>query len=515
MAAKNEAKSVTWVDRFLNTIETVCNKLPPPAILFVVLFIIVAIIGAIMTSTGFSLINPATNKAVVSQNLFSKEGVTWLLSNLVKNFTGFAPLGLVITMTMAIGFCEEAGLLEAMLRGSMRNVPPNVVPYLVAFLGTCGNIASDTAMIVIPPLAALAYIGVGKHPVVGMMVGYAGAQAGFTANLLVAGTDSLLQGLTNQALDAFLGKAGLFAVDVTCNWYFMFVSTFLCALVIGWVSIHLIEPRFGKYEGEEAKEAIVAITPAEKTAMHRSAVAVLLYIALVVVGFKMQVLSKDGVTVVGSLMLKGLIPLLFFLFSIAGVVYGYSVGKFTKIKDVNAAMVKQMSGMGAYVVFCFFCGQFQGLFNWTKLGTLLAISGANFLKGIGFTGLPMCIAFILVTALINIFVSSGSAKWAILAPIFVPMFMLMGYHPGFAQLLYRLGDSPGNCFTPMSPYIWMILSVAQEKYMPDCAIGTLIANMIPIAIVLQFAWILMLIVWVMLGLPIGPGVGFHLPPGIL
>lgn len=515
MAAKNEAKSVTWVDRFLNTIETVCNKLPPPAILFVVLFIIVAIIGAIMTSTGFSLINPATNKAVVSQNLFSKEGVTWLLSNLVKNFTGFAPLGLVITMTMAIGFCEEAGLLEAMLRGSMRNVPPNVVPYLVAFLGTCGNIASDTAMIVIPPLAALAYIGVGKHPVVGMMVGYAGAQAGFTANLLVAGTDSLLQGLTNQALDAFLGKAGLFAVDVTCNWYFMFVSTFLCALVIGWVSIHLIEPRFGKYEGEEAKEAIVALTPAEKTAMHRSAVAVLLYIALVVVGFKMQVLSKDGVTVVGSLMLKGLIPLLFFLFSIAGVVYGYSVGKFTKIKDVNAAMVKQMSGMGAYVVFCFFCGQFQGLFNWTKLGTLLAISGANFLKGIGFTGLPMCSAFILVTALINIFVSSGSAKWAILAPIFVPMFMLMGYHPGFAQLLYRLGDSPGNCFTPMSPYIWMILSVAQEKYMPDCAIGTLIANMIPIAIVLQFAWILMLIVWVMLGLPIGPGVGFHLPPGIL
>ena len=515
MAAKNEAKSVTWVDRFLNTIETVCNKLPPPAILFVVLFIIVAIIGAIMTSTGFSLINPATNKAVVSQNLFSKEGVTWLLSNLVKNFTGFAPLGLVITMTMAIGFCEEAGLLEAMLRGSMRNVPPNVVPYLVAFLGTCGNIASDTAMIVIPPLAALAYIGVGKHPVVGMMVGYAGAQAGFTANLLVAGTDSLLQGLTNQALDAFLGKAGLFAVDVTCNWYFMFVSTFLCALVIGWVSIHLIEPRFGKYEGEEAKEAIVALTPAEKTAMHRSAVAVLLYIALVVVGFKMQVLSNDGVTVVGSLMLKGLIPLLFFLFSIAGVVYGYSVGKFTKIKDVNAAMVKQMSGMGAYVVFCFFCGQFQGLFNWTKLGTLLAISGANFLKGIGFTGLPMCIAFILVTALINIFVSSGSAKWAILAPIFVPMFMLMGYHPGFAQLLYRLGDSPGNCFTPMSPYIWMILSVAQEKYMPDCAIGTLIANMIPIAIVLQFAWILMLIVWVMLGLPIGPGVGFHLPPGIL
>ncbi|MDO5597992.1 MAG: AbgT family transporter [Acidaminococcus sp.] len=514
MVVKNAAKQ-TWVDRFLNTIETVCNKLPPPAILFVVLFLITAVIGAGLTSTGFSLTNPATGKAVVSQNLFSKAGVQWLLTNLVKNFTGFAPLGLVITMTMAIGFCEEAGFLEALLRGSMKNVPPNVVPYLVAFLGTCGNIASDTAMIVIPPLAAIVYIGVKKHPVVGMMVGYAGAQAGFTANLLVAGTDSLLQGLTNQAINAFLGKEGAFVVDVTCNWYFMFVSTFLCALVIGWVSVHIIEPRFPKYEGVETEEAKVDITPVEKKGIHRAALAMLLYVIIVIIGFKAQVLSKDGVTVVGSLMLKGLIPLLFFLFSIGGLTYGYSVGKFTKIKDVNAAMVKQMSGMGAYVVFCFFCGQFQGLFNWTKLGTLLAISGANFLKGIGFTGLPMCIAFILVTACINIFVSSGSAKWAILAPIFVPMFMLMGYHPGFAQLLYRLGDSPGNCFTPMSPYIWMILSVAQEKYMPDCAIGTLIANMIPIAIVLQIAWIIFLVVWVTLGLPIGPGVGLALPAGVL
>ena len=192
-----------------------------------------------------------------------------------------------------------------------------------------------------------------------------------------------------------------------------------------------------------------------------------------------------------------------------------STGKFNSIKSINGAMVKQMSGMGAYVVFCFFCGQFQGLFNWTQLGTLMAISGADFLKGVGFTGIPMCIAFILITAGVNIFVSSGSAKWAIFAPIFVPMFMLLGYHPGFAQLLYRLGDSPGNCFTPMSPYIWMILSVAQEKYMPNLAIGTLISNMIPIAIVLQIAWILFLIGWLALGLPIGPGVGTMLPPGIL
>ena len=178
-------------------------------------------------------------------------------------------------------------------------------------------------------------------------------------------------------------------------------------------------------------------------------------------------------------------------------------------------MVKQMSGMGAFVVFCFFCGQFQALFSWTHLGTLIAIAGADFLKSVGFTGLPMCVIFIIITSIVNIFMSSGSAKWAIFAPIFIPMFMLLGYHPGYTQLLYRLGDSPTNCFTPMNPYLWMILSVAQEKYMPKAAIGTLVSNLIPIAVVLQIVWILFLVLWMTLGLPIGPGVEMALPAGIL
>ena len=407
---------------------------------------------------------------------------------MVKNFTGFAPLGLVITMTLAIGFCEESGMLSALLRRSMKNVPPSLVPFIVAFLGVCGNIASDTAMVVIPPLAAVAYIGVKKHPVVGMMVGFAGAEAGFGANLMIAGTDSLLQGLTNQAIDGFFGKAGVFAVDVTCNWYFMFVSTFLCAFMIALVSIK---------------------------GLNRAGLVIVLYIAILAVGFFSGILSKDGHTFVGSPLLKGLIPLLFIMFSLAGITYGVTTKSFTCIKDVNKAMVHQMSGMGAFVVFCFFCGQFQALFSWTHLGTLLAISGADFLETVGFTGLPMCVVFIIITSLVNIFMSSGSAKWAIFAPIFVPMFMLLGYHPGFTQLLYRLGDSPTNCFTPMNPYLWMILSVAQEKYMPKAAIGTLVSNLIPIAVCLQIAWIIFLIIWMTLGLPIGPGVTMQLPSGIL
>ena len=516
------AAKKSWVDRFLDGIERVCNKLPPPAILFCWLFLIVAVIGAIFTVTDFSMINPAISdpaKAVVkSQNLFSATGLQWLLDNMVKNFTGFAPLGLVITMTLAIGMCEESGLLLAMLSKCMRNVPPALVPFVIAFLGTVGNIASDTAMVVIPPMAAIVYMGVGKHPVVGMINGYAGAQAGFTANLMIAGTDSLLQGLTNQAIKGFIPDS-TFTVDVTCNWFFLIASTFLCTLVIGGVCTWLVEPRFGKYEGGADDAKIEELSDSQKKGLRRAGWVALAYVALLVAGFFFGPLAKiaaDGSRIfVGSPLLKGMIPLLFFFFALPGIVYGYSAGTIKNSGDLNKGMVKQAAAMGGYVVFCFFAGQFNMLFNWTKLGTMLAIGGADFLKGIGFTGTSMCVAFILLAMVVNLFVASGSAKWAIFAPIFVPMFMLLGYHPGFTQLLYRLGDSPTNCFTPMSPYIWMVLSVAQAKYMKDIKISSLVTNLNPKAFFMQVAWIVFFIVWDYFGLPIGPGVYATLPAGVL
>ena len=209
-----------WFDKFLSGLERACNKLPPPAILFIYLFVIVAILGCIFNLLGVSVINPAKNEPVYAKNLFSSEGLIWLISNMVKNFTGFAPLGLVLTMTLAIGMCEESGLIRALLTDKMKNIPPVILPFVVAFVGTCGNLASDTAMVVIPPIAAILYLAAGKHPVVGMICGYAGAQAGFSANLMIAGTDSLLQGITYTALDGFLGE-GVYKVDVTCNWIFM------------------------------------------------------------------------------------------------------------------------------------------------------------------------------------------------------------------------------------------------------------------------------------------------------
>ena len=511
--SENTTAKKTGVDKLIDGIEKVCNKLPPPAILFCWLFLITAIIGCIFSVMGVALTNPASGEVVTSANLFSKDGVDWILGNMVKNFTGFAPLGLVITMTLGIGLCEESGLIMSLLKGCLSDVPPALIPYLIAFVGTIGNIASDTANIIVPPLAALLYIGAGKHPVVGMICGYAGANAGFTANLMVAGTDSLLQGLTNDAIKGFLPDT-TFQVDVTCNWFFMIASTFLCSIVIGFVCTKVVEPRFGKYEGN-TDEKIEKLTSEESKGLRAAAITAIVYIIPLVIGFFTGPLAAENGAFVGSPLLKGLIPILFVFFSVCAIAYGFASGKFKKSGDISKAMNKQMAAMGSYVSFCFFCGQFQGLFNWTKLGTLLAIAGADGLEAAGFTGIPLCVAFILLCSFVNIFVSSGSAKWAIFAPIFVPMFMLLGYHPGFTQLLYRIGDSPFNCWTPMSAYIWMILSVAQTKYVPDLKIGTLISNMIPMSIVLQIAWIIFLVIWMLLGIPFGPGVGIYLPAGVM
>lgn len=506
----------TWLDKFLDGLERVCNKLPPPAIMFIYLFVIVAVISALLSLAGVSAVNPSTKEVVAIQNPISSAGLIWFLENMLKNFTGFAPLGLVITMTLAIGMCEESGLIMALLQDKLRNVPPVILPFVVAFVGTVGNLASDTAMVVIPPIAAILYIGAGKHPLAGMICGYAGAQAGFSANLMIAGTDALLQGITNTVLDGFLGE-GVFHVDATCNWYFMIASTFLCAIVIGAVCNLVVDKRFGKYDMSKStvEVKLEEISATEKKGLGLAGIALLVYIALVLVGFffgPLALIDEEGKRqLVKSPLLSNLIPVLFFFFAIPGLVYGFYTKKFKCSRDVNKAMTHQMELMGSYVAFCFFCGQFNALFNWTKIGTVFAITGANALNGAGFTGFPMLVCIILLTGFVNLLVPSGSAKWAILAPVFIPMLMMLGYHPGFIQLLYRLGDSPTNAFTPLSSYIWVTLGVAQAKYDKDAKIGTLAAGLFPIAIVLQIAWIIFLGVYMLTGAPIGPGVGTALP----
>ncbi|MBQ6292850.1 MAG: AbgT family transporter [Lachnospiraceae bacterium] len=544
---KVEVQKKNWLDKFLDWLERVCNKLPDSIILFIYLFFIMVVLGCILGLLGVQAENPATGAVVKVLNPISTDGLRYFVGNMVSNFTGFAPLGLVITMSLAIGLCEEGGLITSLLNDKLRNVAPSILPYVIAFVGTCGNIASDTAMVVIPPIAAVLYLGAGKNPLVGIINGYAGAQAGFSANLMIAGTDSLLQGVTNTNLKSFLEgtSAAGYQVDVTCNWFFMIASTFLCGAVIGAVCEFIVEKRFGKYNPpEELKDELPQlreVTAKEKKGLRVAGIAVLVYLAIIVALFFLGPLGKEvsipeGKTAadvmaanakvkaifgnqkylyttefVGSVLLKNLIPVLFLLFVVAGLAYAFTAGTFKKSKDVSKAMTHQMQLMGSYVAFCFFAGQFTGMFNYTKLGTCMAIAGARGLKAAGFTGFGLIVAVILMTGIINLFVPSGSAKWTILAPVFVPMLMLLNYHPGFIQLIYRLGDSPTNAFTPLSPYLWVQLSLIHRKYDPDAGIGTLASGLFPIGIILQIAWIIFLAIWMLIGLNIGPGVGVHLP----
>lgn len=511
---KQTERKKGFLDIFMNAVEKVCDLLPPPTILFVFLFLIVAVIGAILSAAGVEMTNPATGEIVVAQNFFSTEGVRWLLSSMLTNFSGFGPLALVLTMTLAIGICEEAGMISTLLRVIMKNVPPSLIPFACAALGMIMNLASDAAGILVPPLSAIAYIGVGKHPIVGMLCGYAGANVGYAANPIISGTDTLIQGFTNQALEGFIpDKIDILAVDATCNWFIKIGSFVLCTVLIGIIVTRVIEPRFGTYEGE--LEKMEEVTAKEKKALGAAGIAFLVMIAIWAIGFFSGVLAGEGGAFVGSPLLKGIVPVLFFTFAAIGITYGKAAGTYPNFASIHKGMSRQMANMGSYVAFCFFCGQFQALFNWTKIGAISAIAGADLLQNIGFTGIPMIIAFVVLVTAVDIFFSSGSAKWAIFAPIFIPMFMLLGYSPAFTQYVYRLGDSAGNMFGPTSATLWMLLSMAQEKYDKSLTIGRFLSCNMTVAIILEFFWILGLIIWMLIGLPLGPGEGILLPAGII
>lgn len=503
-----------FLDVFMNAVEKVCDLLPPPTILFVILFLVVAVIGAILSVAGVEMTNPATGEIVVAKNFFTTEGIRWLFSSMLTNFSGFGPLALVLTMTLAIGFCEEAGMITTLLRVVMKNVPPNMIPFACAALGMIMNLASDAAGILVPPLSAIVYIGVGKHPIVGMLCGYAGANVGYAANPIISGTDTLIQGFTNQALEGFIPeKLDILQVEATCNWFIKIGSFVLCTVLVGVIVTKVIEPRFGKYEGE--LEEMEEVTPRQIKALRASGLAFLAMILLWCVSFFSGVLAGENGAFVGSPLLKGIVPVLFFTFAATGLAYGKVAGTYPNLESIHKGMSRQMANMGSYVAFCFFCGQFQALFNWTKIGAISAIAGADLLQSIGFTGIPMIVAFIFLVTLVDVFFSSGSAKWAIFAPIFVPMFMLLGYSPAFTQYAYRLGDSAGNMFGPTSATLWMLLSIAQEKYDKKLTIGRFLSCNMTVAIILEAFWIVGIVAWMILGLPLGPGEGIYLPAGIL
>lgn len=486
----------------LGTIERVGNMLPHPFILFLYIIAILAVVSAILSFIGISAVNPTSGEIVNVQNIISRNGLVWIVENMLTNFSTFAPLGLVLAMQMAIGLAEATGLLATFMRRAILGVPLWALSATVLFLGINGSIASEASIIVIPALAATAFQAMGKHPIAGLIAGYAATNAGFTANILITATDALLYGVTEEAAQLIDTSVKL---TPAINWYFMITSTFLLTAVGVFVNDKIITPRLGEYKGAEKASERTA-TDVEKKGLRNTGIFTLIYIVLLlicVVPSNGILRGEDG-SILESPFINGLVPILIVYFILAGVVYGKTVGTIKNSGDVPQMMADSLKSLTGYVVLVFVIAQFINMFSYTNLGTIIAVNASNALQNVGFTGIPLVISVILLTIVVNFFMTSGTAKWYIFAPIFVPMFMLLGYSPEFAQVVYRIGDSIANPITPIYPYIPIVLGMAQ-KYDKNTGIGTIISMTLPYSVGFLLIWIVQIVVWIVFDLPLGPG----------
>lgn len=494
--------------KFLNGIEKAGNKLPDPFILFAILALLVIIASAIFNMFGASVVHPGSGEELDVKSLASKEGLQFILTSMLDNFTGFAPLGLVLAMMLGIGLAEKVGMLDYAIKKTILKSPPALITYTVIFVGIMGNIASDAAMVLVPPLAAMVFYKVGRNPIAGLVAGYAAAGAGFTANLLIAGTDALLSGISTEAAQIIDSDIVVLPVD---NWYFNIVSVFVLTIVGGLVTNKIIEPRLGKYEGEEVEEAVEKDPLKAGKALRNAVVAGGVYWAVIFITifWPNSPLRNEEGGIVPSPFLDGIVPIILFFFITIGTAFGITVGKINSSKDVAKYMADSMKDMSSYIVLIFAIAQFIAYFSWSNIATWIAVNGAEFLKDIQFTGISLIIGYIIFTALMNFLITSGSAKWALEAPVFVPMFMQLGYHPAFTQVAYRVADSSTNIVTPLMPYMVIALSFMQ-KYDKKAGIGTFISLMLPYSVIFLLTWIILILIFFFFGIPFGPGIDPYL-----
>lgn len=513
---KQKEKGNSLFNRFLNTIERVGNKLPHPISLFAIFALSIVFISALCEALGVSatgdLINTTTLKietqTVKVVSMMNKSGIVYMLTNAIKNFTGFAPLGTVLVGMLGVGVAEGSGYISTILKRAIAVTPAYVITPMVVFLGVMSNIASDAGYVVLVPLGALIFLACGRHPMAGLAAAFAGVSGGFSANLLLGTLDPMLGGISTEAAKIINPN---YVVQPTANWYFMMVSTFLLTILGTFITDKIVEPRLGKYTGDAAKDAdkFTTVTTAERKAL-KSANLTLLFMTVATIAMMIPQNSflrnpETGSLIDHSPFMGGIVVLIAIFFMVPGIVYGFVSGKYKSDKDVCSQLGKNMASMGGYIALAFVAAQFINYFTYTKLGTVIALKGAEFLKAINLKGPALMVAFILVAGFINLFIGSASAKWSIMAPVFVPMFMLLGYSPELTQCVYRIGDSSTNIITPLMSYFAMIVVFAKQ-YDEDSGIGTLIATMLPYSMIFMLGWTVLLVVWMTLGLPLGPGV---------
>jgi len=502
----------SWFQRCLNGVERVGNVLPNPSTLFAILAAVVVGLSWVFSRMGVAVIHPATGQSVPVINLLSVEGLQRMVLNLVPNFVGFPPLGSVLACLVGIAVAERTGLVGAGLRLIVMAAPRRWLSAIVVFGGILSHSGADVGYVLYVPLGAAIFHAVGRHPLAGLAAAFAGVAGGFNANIVLGTIDVLLAGITQAA--ASVVRPGI-VVSPAANWYFLTVSSVLITGVGAWVTERIVEPRLGPYAGDAKREEIKPLGADEKRGLRYAAIAVLAVTALVLLGTLTAggfLLDPKNPTFLGSIFIRGLIFFIFFYGLVAGIAYGIGARTIRNDQDVVAGMDASVSTMGSYIVMAFFAAQFLAYFNWTNLGTVMAVKGAGVIKQLDLQDSPilLMVALVFFTGGVNLVIGSASAKWTLLAPIFVPMFMLLGYSPELVQGAYRVGDSCTNIITPLNQYFPLILGFA-ARYVPKTGIGTMIAIMLPYSVAFLLAWTLMLMGWIALGLPVGPGAGLFLP----
>lgn len=493
------------MQRWLNLLERAGNALPHPATLFVGLSALIVLLSWLMHTVGISVQHPGNGEIVQPVNLLSVPGLQRMLQEVVRNFLAFPPLGISLVALLGIGIAEYSGLMGAMLRLVVLATPARLITPMVVFAGVMSNAGSEVGYVLLTPLAAALYHALGRHPLVGLAAAFAGVSGGYSANLLVGSVDVLLAGLTQAAAQLVNPD---YHVNATANWYFLAASTVVITVVGTWVTERIVAPRLGAYRGTAPRDELKPLTPPERRGLWAAGAAALL-LGLFVLG---GVLPENGYlinpkhpTFAKSVFMEGLVTFLLLFGLLPGAAYGFVAGTVKNDHDVMAGMAKTMQTMGSFIVLTFFAAQFIAYFNWTNLGIIGAVKGAELIQHLGLQNQPvlLMLALVLFAAAVNLLISSASAKWALLAPIFVPMFMLLGYTPELVQGAFRVGDSVTNIITPLMGYFPLILTFVQ-KYEPRAGIGTLISAMLPYSVAFLITWTILLVAWIVAGLPMGP-----------
>lgn len=495
------------LQRFLKVLEDAGNALPHPAVLFFLLTFVVVVVSAILSSMGVTAIHPVKKDNIEILNLFSVAGLHLALNDMVKNFANFAPLGTVLVAVLGFSVAEKSGLLATLLRLVVLKAPPALLVPAVLLAGVLSHTAGDIGYVLLIPLAALTFHSAGLNPLAGLAICFAGVSGGFAANFLLSTADTLLSGISQEAARIIDVK---YVVTPLSNWYFMAVSSLLIVGIGTLVANKITIPFVGTYKGDVPRSKLERLTALEKRGLRWAGITVLGLIALILIGAipERGFLRDPATDFFHSPVLKGIVAIIFIFGALSGIAYGYAAKTFKSSNDVIAAMQDGMVTMAPYLVLVFFASQFISLFNSSNMGLVLAVKGSEFLKEMGLGRVPLMLGFVLLTVLLDLVIGSASAKWALMAPIFVPMFMLLGISPELSQASYRVADSVVNIISPLMSYFPLILAFA-AKYEPKAKVGTVVALMLPYSISFLIFWSALLFLWMSLNLPLGPGAPLH------